>query len=72
VISIFPNPVIDELNITLAGATNFEITLISVTGERIMTIENQNNIDVSALAAGVYFIEISTTDYTVREKFVKQ
>ncbi|HUM48265.1 MAG TPA: T9SS type A sorting domain-containing protein, partial [Chitinophagales bacterium] len=69
---IFPNPVITTLNIALSQATGFEIELTTVTGERMLTLQNQNKIDVSNLAPGVYFIKVYTANAAITQKFVKQ
>ncbi|MEP7128205.1 MAG: T9SS type A sorting domain-containing protein, partial [Chitinophagales bacterium] len=71
-VSIFPNPVSDELNIKLPSSEDFEIEIINATGQKIRSEQNQNSIDVSMLAGGVYFIKIYTAGSTVIEKFVKQ
>ncbi|HUM48117.1 MAG TPA: T9SS type A sorting domain-containing protein, partial [Chitinophagales bacterium] len=70
--TVFPNPASNELQVTLPSITEFDVTLISVTGERMATLRNQHTMDVSSLAAGVYFVEISSTEFVVTRKFVKQ
>jgi hypothetical protein len=72
-VSIFPNPATDQVNIVLATTTaDFEVELTNITGERMLLLKNENSISISHLAAGVYFIKISTADHAVIQKLVKQ
>ncbi len=72
-VSIFPNPATDQVQIQLETTTSdFEVALTNLTGERMLLLKNERMIDVSNLAAGVYFIKISTADHAVIQKLVKQ
>ncbi len=71
-VTIYPNPAGAEVNISLPSGEDFAVELISVTGERIFYDENQSKIDLSKLAAGIYFIQISTADYITMQKLIKQ
>ncbi|MGB3076486.1 MAG: T9SS type A sorting domain-containing protein [Chitinophagales bacterium] len=71
-VSIFPNPATAELNIVLPANGNFDFEISSVTGEKMLREQNQNSVDVSDLADGVYFIKIYTADFITTHKFVKQ
>ncbi len=71
-VAVFPNPVTDRLNITLATTTDFEVELANITGERLALLKNESTIDMSSLAAGVYFIKIATAEQTVVKKVVKR
>jgi len=61
-LSVFPNPVTNGiLNVSLNSAEKVEANLTSVTGQQLkkITIKNGiNNIDVSELSNGVYFLSI--------------
>ena len=55
--SIYPNPAVDRLNVTLNQ--NAEITVYNIMGQAIRTVEGHvgaNQIDLSGLNSGVYFI----------------
>jgi hypothetical protein len=55
--NIFPNPVVDQLNITLSK--NAEIVVYNIMGQKIMSQEGHagaNSINVSSLTSGVYFV----------------
>ncbi len=72
-ISIYPNPVINQL---IIGNTNLKITkmtIIDLTGKFVKTIkQNFNTIDVSNLEAGIYFVKLISNKKTIIKKFVKQ
>lgn len=68
---IYPIPADRELNIR-ADETVKNITIFSLSGQQIISIENTNNIEVSALAKGVYIAQITLENGIVtNEKFVK-
>ena len=71
-VSIFPNPASDRVHIVTATAADFEVELTNVTGERMALLKNESIVDVSNLAAGIYFLKISAADYSVIQKLVKQ
>ena len=55
--SLYPNPVVDQLNVTLSQ--NAEMVIYNVMGQVVRTQEGQagsNVIDINGLNAGVYFI----------------
>ena len=72
-LSIYPNPVIDNLFIT-TDATNIEqITIYSVSGQLVMTAAtNDKTVDVSALTEGVYVLQIQTENGISTQRFVKK
>jgi Secretion system C-terminal sorting domain len=61
-VSVFPNPVVNgKLIVSLNSAENVLANLTSVTGEQIKKIvlkKGMNNIDVSTLSNGVYFLGV--------------
>ena len=49
-----------------------ELTIVDLLGKTEKTsITNKNSINVAELPRGVYFIKISTKEYTIIQKFVK-
>ncbi len=74
-ISLFPNPVDQEININLPtqqeNTSNYSIT--NITGQSIMkgTLSN-NKIDASQLTPGMYFIQIDSGTKTGTKKFIKK
>ena len=73
-LSIYPNPSTGVLTITAEGnPDDVLISLYSVTGELLRTDLSLNTqSDVSELANGVYFINITASDNTKTVKFIKQ
>jgi len=71
-VEIFPNPT--RAAITINGAKDIDyVEIVSITGERVQYIQNASeNIDMSNLQAGVYFIKITTINGFVTKKIVKK
>jgi len=71
-VKIFPNPTNSILNIK-SIETIKSIQIIDIAG-RITTVSNFENdhVDVSGLADGMYFIEIKTENGLFKEKFIKK
>lgn len=69
-ITIYPNPVNDVLNINLNENIQ-SIKIISLDGRVLLTESFKNTIDVSTLADGIYFVEVSTLGNSYRKKIVK-
>lgn len=70
--AIFPNPAIDQLNISgLPLSINFKTTITDTSGRLLMTEYNQQQMDVAHLPSGIYFIEVGTEESRVVLRFVK-
>lgn len=71
--SIYPNPVVDIINIS--SLNNTEISKVAITdiNGRIVkeVISSVNNFSVNELNAGIYFLKIFTKEGTGTSKFVK-
>ncbi len=72
--SLHPNPTTNKLSIDYDNDTNdLNLTLYSSTGTVIFKNRSfQNDIDVSNLANGLYFMELTSTKGRIVRKFVKQ
>lgn len=60
-ISVYPNPVVDELNISL-NAANSKISIYNALGQKLMEkVANGNlaKVNVANLAKGVYFVKVN-------------
>ncbi len=55
-IKIYPNPVTDKLNLKFNGNAD-SIQILDVNGQLLKKLEYQNNIDVSMLVSGIYFLK---------------
>lgn len=74
-IAIFPNPVSEILHITQENNQALQIELYNIQGQTIYnTIINQtqNEIDLSDVTPGVYFIKVSSQGKVVYYKVVKE
>jgi hypothetical protein len=72
--TIFPNPVEKELTInTTMDLENSLITIFNIQGKKIFNSKfNTNNIDVSSLQSGIYFLRIIKDNLEANLKFVKK
>ena len=55
--TLFPNPAVDQLNVTLSN--NAEIVVYNIMGQKVMSQEGHagaNSINVSSLNSGIYFV----------------
>jgi hypothetical protein len=76
-VAVYPNPAYTHLNIAAtlpnSEAVNYEI--ISLLGETVVSGNNNANkfnIDVSTLAAGIYFIRLQSNKGSVVKRWVKE
>ena len=75
-ISIYPNPVTTTLNLNSTGMSDFELSILDITGKVIKTerMLDQNFVfDVSDLASGMYMLRLVSRDGASKiVKFVKR
>ncbi|MFT4645161.1 MAG: hypothetical protein ACI8ZX_001573 [Planctomycetota bacterium] len=77
-LSIFPNPVIDQVNVNFDS--NLEVnlaTIYNVIGKKVKTValaDTQNSINTSDLEKGIYIIKIHAKDQSIfhTQTFVKR
>lgn len=72
--TVWPSPVTSTLNINGDLSNDANITIMDVTGKRVLEISgfNTNTVDVSTLTSGVYFLSINDNGQTGIQRFVKQ
>lgn len=68
--SIFPNPAQNTINIESTEEIS-QITLYSHAGQKVVSQKFSNEIDISRVAAGLYFIEVETQSGKGIQKFIK-
>ena len=64
-ISIYPNPATTTLNLTSTGMSDFELSILDITGKIIKSgkmLEQTFTFDVSDLASGIYMLRMVSTD----------
>jgi predicted lipoprotein with Yx(FWY)xxD motif/plastocyanin len=68
-LQLYPNPVINELNI-VSDKTIESISIISITGARVLTIGNVQSADfvvpMDGISAGIYFVEVRSADHAIQ------
>lgn len=67
--SIFPNPAINEINIS-SNKVIQQVRLLSIFGQEIL-VSNSPTIDVSQLASGMYVVEITDIQNTLSKQKIK-
>ena len=74
-IKVYPNPARDFITIRSNDLINNTLTITSLTGNEIKTIElitNLTSIDISNLNSGVYLISIKKNEQIYYKKFMKK
>jgi len=72
-LKIYPSPVKDELQIESGELTIKKIEIVDLSGKIIYQFYNlRNQINVSALPQGIYFMKLETDKGIVTEKIVKE
>ncbi len=72
-VSIYPNPVTSTLFISSENIAIEKFVVFSIFGEKVLDVNNSNNtLDVSPLSEGMYFLEISSPEGKVIQKFIKK
>lgn len=74
ILSMYPNPVKDQLYINLNAGT-YQLNVYNTLGNVVLSKEvsgGMNVVDMSKLPAGLYIINIAGSDYSTTRKIVKQ
>jgi hypothetical protein len=72
-VDIYPNPAKNVLNLLVDNSITIEkITILDFTGKIIKTSEAIEQIDISNLSSGLYFIQANYEDKVITNKFVKE
>jgi len=69
--TIYPNPANNFIQITVKSGQLTEINVFDILGSEILQ-SKENNIDVSALPKGVYFVRVKTTEGVNTQKVIIQ
>jgi hypothetical protein len=66
-LSIYPNPVVSLLTITSSKTDDISVSLVNALGQTMLIIKTENasqlQLNVSGLAAGVYFVRVNGTGW---------
>lgn len=72
-VSIYPNPASDELFLKSENIDITQVHVFDISGTKVLEFsENNDRIDVSALAQGLYFLEITSDGKKHLQKFIKK
>ncbi|WP_299121477.1 FG-GAP-like repeat-containing protein [uncultured Winogradskyella sp.] len=73
-VSIYPNPVEDELTIKTSGNVIDKIaTVFDINGKRVLNMKLKSNIiNVSSLTSGIYFLRLESEGKIMKRKFIKK
>ncbi|MFB0926201.1 MAG: T9SS type A sorting domain-containing protein [Vicingaceae bacterium] len=70
--SSYPNPVLNVLNFDLEENMKYKFILSDINGRDIKQGQLDNELDVSNLNSGIYFLKISTGERFVIKKIIKK
>ena len=71
-IKLFPNPSSNFFSIQGNEIENSKITIIDLNGRVVANFNNEiNNIDISILDSGIYFVKICIQKYHITKKLIK-
>ncbi len=69
---LYPNPAQSVLNISLLNATGKEYVIYNLVGQIVGKGSFSENVDVSALQSGSYFIQVNTEEGKLMKRFIKE
>lgn len=75
VASIYPNPASDILNIDLSpkfDAAKVSVSITDMVGKKVLNFRASDSYNISALANGIYMVNITDGTYTATHKIVKK
>lgn len=69
---LYPNPATNEVSLMLNSSNNqIAYSIYNLLGQRVLQDDYLNNkIDLSKLENGIYFVELSSNNFKVREKLI--
>jgi len=70
-ISVYPNPVENEIRINIPLNQDFSVEIFNTIGERVISAPNQTKINTMELKSGLYFITVKQNGSLFNQKFVK-
>ena len=73
-ITVFPNPATDMVTIKLNNnnTVNYVVTIFTIYGQKITSVKNTNQIDISGFPVGSYFVEVQAGQDSFRKLIIKQ
>jgi S-formylglutathione hydrolase len=74
-ISLYPNPVNEELTIQINRKHPFKVEIINIHGKILYQSEEtgtSHKVDLLSFSSGIYFVRVRSDDFTVMQKILKQ
>ncbi|MEL1245124.1 choice-of-anchor J domain-containing protein [Flavobacterium sp. DGU11] len=71
-IKLYPNPVKEQLNITMSGKDFLSVEVFDCNGRKCITSLNDGKIDMSLLSGGLYLVKVTTPEGTGSYKVFKE
>ncbi|HEY8935430.1 MAG TPA: RICIN domain-containing protein [Cyclobacteriaceae bacterium] len=72
-ITVYPNPVVDELFIQTDGVRKLSVDIYTITGEKILSEKtDKGSVSLKTLSAGMYFVKVEGDGYTVTKRIIKK
>ena len=82
-IDVFPNPATNQITLKFKYFDSFNdnnsiIEIIDINGKQVyktqslLHVNTEQQIDISELNNGMYFLRLSTKDFLINQKFIKQ
>nr|HMN26314.1 T9SS type A sorting domain-containing protein [Ignavibacteriaceae bacterium] len=70
---IYPNPVVNKLNISVPNNTVEKVTVYNVSGQLVKSVNgNVDSVDLSHLNNGVYLVQVKTKNGVLDKKIIKK
>jgi hypothetical protein len=69
---IYPSPALDKLFIRSGYNGNATITIYDIQGKQVLTTQISEQIDISSLSKGIYFVKLTAPAKVIINKMVKE
>lgn len=71
-IVIGPNPATDTISISNIESEKYSVEIFDMIGNSILKISNQNTIDISFIASGIYLVNVQQGNQSQTQKLIKR
>lgn len=69
-VSMYPNPATSTINITTATSGEKKVTIYEISGKKVIDTITTQAVDVSALEAGVYLVQITEANQSITSRLI--
>ena len=69
-INIYPNPVVDIINIDVEGSIEFQVNLYDAKGKVVHSMKNFSKLIIETIPSGIYLLEI--TDLNTKQRVIER